>query len=961
MEEREVAGRRHPPVPLGIGLVLALVALVLAILVRWWRRRPVEREETLPLQLPPGLTEEEAAARYLEGQDNVIRLNPPRSRERIWKDNAITVFNLNLVGVGFTQVLLGQWLNAGLTLAFLVLNIWINVSQETRALKRLIALEESTRPRATVVREGNPRSIDPSRLVQGDVLLVGPGDQMLVDGEVVGPGRLVVNEWALTGKRAWHTKVHGEAIYAGSLCISGRGAVIARRVGDERAIISRIGVEPDASEELTPLERMVDRILRVLLVLVMGSAALLLIAYFRLDTGIPADLMSEVIGILFSLAPAGLFLMITVNYTTGQAYLAQLGALVRRAWSVESLAEASVICFAEAGILTGTHMEIEDAEASDADQSVDHARLRHILGDFARSTSARNLVFRIIMDTFDGNRRAVREEAPFMSAYGWSAVAFENADLHGVFVLGEPEVLEPHLVPQEDEPEEPVETEPSTGAVRRLVSPLGRLFTRRDVGAPDDGDTDDEAPPVLPESSQQLGQDEGQDEGQEAFPRRWMKRLRNVVRRGQGEGQTHLPDEELEQGETAESHEAILQFAYSPQVVPLHGADGLVRLPDELIPLCRLRYSRRLRPEAIETIQGFFDSGVAFKVFSSGDPDQVLATLRQAKQDGDVTGELLELGTVSGSDMDNLPAESWTQAARENTIFGNVTPEQTGGIVRALRKGGESVAVVGDGVSDLPALQQGNLAICRHSSTQAALSVADIVLLGTSPKVLLDVLDRGQRIVHRLLDVLKLSLTQVLYLALLIVVIRALDAGFPYTGAQGSAVSIITVTLPSLGLAFWAPGGVVAGKRFGRALIRFVVPAAVTVSLAALLVYFYFLERTGSIPYAQLTLTYTLIYTGLLLAILVDPPWRSRRGEGDGFRTMEWRMVALALVLGIVAPLLPAIPLAQQLFKLDWLQQPADYGVIALVVVAWAVILNLVWRVLPSADLYGDAGSDGES
>ena len=964
MEARKAASRRHPLVlpGIGAGLGLALIAVVLAILVRWWRRRRVKRGLTLPLRLPPGLTEEEAAARYRDGQDNVVRLNPRRSRERIWKDNAITIFNLNLVGVGLTQILLGQWVAAGWTLIFLALNIWINISQETRALKRLAALEDSTRPRATVVREGSPRSIDPSRLVPGDVLLVGPGDQVLVDGEVVGPGRLVVSELALTGKRSWKTKVHGDAIYAGSLCLSGRGAAIARRVGDERTIVSRIPVDADGSEELTPLERLVDRILRALLVLVTAFATLLLMAYFGLDHRIPAELMSELIGILFSLAPAGLFLMITVNYATGQAYLAELGALVRRARSVESLAEATVICFAEAGILTGTHMEIEGAEGADIDQPVDHARLRHILGDFARSTSGSSLVLKIMADTFEGNRRTLRDEAPFMAAYGWSAVTFDDADLQGVYVLGEPELLQPHLVAKDDHPEAPVDEQPSKGAMHRLVSPVRALFTRRDGGTPDNGDGDDETPP-LPESTQGLDENQGQNEEKDGEPeallRRWMKRVRDVARPRKTEGETQPPDEEPEPKETAQDYEAILQFAYAPQVAPLHTADGRVRLPDELIPLCRLRYSRRLRPEAIETIQGFLESGVAFKVFSSDDPDRVLAKLREAEQDISMTEELLDLGTISGSDLEMLPAESWTQAARENTIFGDVTPEQMGGLVRALREGGESVAVVGDGVDDLPALQQGNLAICRHSGSQAALSLADIVLLGTSPKILLDVLDRGQRIVHRLLDVLKLNLVRVLYVALLIFAIRGLEAGFPYLGGQGSAVSIITVSLPSLALAFWAPGGVVLSRRFGHTLIHFVAPAALTLSLTALLVYLHFLERTGSIHYAQLALTYTLIFSGLLLSVMVNPPWRSLRGEREESRAVDWRMVKLGVVLGIIALILPWIPAAQELFKLDWLQRPTDYGIIALAVVAWAVILNLVWRFVPSADLWGGHSTDG--
>lgn len=61
-------------------------------------------------------------------------------------------------------------------------------------------------------------------------------------------------------------------------------------------------------------------------------------------------------------------------------------------------------------------------------------------------------------------------------------------------------------------------------------------------------------------------------------------------------------------------------------------------------------------------------------------------------------------------------------------------------------------------------------------------------------------------------------------------------------------------------------------------------------------------------------------------------------------------MAGLAFFLGVAAFFLPGIPLAQKYLKLDWLQQPADYGIVGLVVVGWAVVLSLVWRLLPPAD-----------
>jgi magnesium-transporting ATPase (P-type) len=241
-------------------------------------------------------------------------------------------------------------------------------------------------------------------------------------------------------------------------------------------------------------------------------------------------------------------------------------------------------------------------------------------------------------------------------------------------------------------------------------------------------------------------------------------------------------------------------------------------------------------------------------------------------------------------------------------------------------------------------MRQANLSICRRNSTQAALSVADIVLLGSSPEVLLRVLEKGQRIVHGLLDVLKLNLVQVFYLGTLIVAIQLLSSGYPYASVQGSVITVATVALPAIGLTFWARAGRAPGMGYGRLLARFVVPAGSTMALAGLSVYLTFFYRSASVPYAQLAVTYTLIYCGLLLAVFLQPPWRKRLVFG--VPRMDFRMSALALVLGVVASLLPAIRPAQKLLMMDWLSRPADYAIVGVVVVAWAVIFGFIHWLL---------------
>jgi cation-transporting ATPase E len=369
------------------------------------------------------LTEEEAAARHLEGQDNAIEFRPPRSRGVILRTNIFTIFNLNLVGLVTVQLLLGQLLDALISFGVMSLNIILNIGQELLAGWRLKAVEEAARPQATVIRGTSVRKVDSSQIVLGDVLAVGPGDPLFVDGELFDGGTVVVDESLLTGESARRTARAGDQVYAGSFCVSGRAIYRAQKVGDDRLINSRISAAQATKEKLTPIQQVIDRVLKVLLVIVAVFTGLLLIRYFQLDTDIPVEAVNSAASVIFTIAPSSLFFMIIVNYAMGTMDLARRGALVHRARSVESLAQAEVMCFAQAGILTGTHVEIEPIDPPEDQERLADSRIRQILGDYARSTSGDNQATQALATSFEGNWRATHEEAPFYSLYGWSAIA----------------------------------------------------------------------------------------------------------------------------------------------------------------------------------------------------------------------------------------------------------------------------------------------------------------------------------------------------------------------------------------------------------------------------------------------------------------------------------------------------------------------------------------------------------
>jgi cation-transporting ATPase E len=220
-----------------------------------------------------------------------------------------------------------------------------------------------------------------------------------------------------------------------------------------------------------------------------------------------------------------------------------------------------------------------------------------------------------------------------------------------------------------------------------------------------------------------------------------------------------------------------------------------------------LKFEEQIRPEAKEAVRAFTDSGVQVKILSSDDPARVLTTAGQIGLNGSETDSQ---AAVSGFQMVQMDESQIDSTAEETAVFGQLTPGQKSQIVTALRRQEERVAMMGDAVDDIAAMEEANLSITMQRGSQAALSMADVVLLGDSLQLLPTVLQRGQFIVNGMLDILKINLAQIGYIVLLIVVMLAGGKRiFFYHPTQGGVIAFFTVIIPSLGLTFWASSGAV--------------------------------------------------------------------------------------------------------------------------------------------------------
>lgn len=954
-----------------LGAVTALVAILIRFLRKWTARKPLQEDDSLQNfvhQGIQGLTEADADALRLEGQDNVVSFEPQRTLKKIIRENLLNIFNLSLLGVASVQFILGLYWDALLSLGVAILNVGIQVGQELFVRSRLDNIVQTTRPQATVIREGQVRSIDPSEIVRGDALVVGPGDQILADGEILSENPIQINESQLTGEGALLIKRFGEPVYAGSYCISGRAAYRADVVGDERLVAKLVADAPEPKKILTPLEKIVKNVLSVMLVIVLILFSLLLVHYFRLDKTIDLDLDSIVsaTSVIFSLAPASLFFMIFLNYVSGTMQLAKRGALAHRARSVETLAYASDICVTQASTRSVSVVRMEAIEDKGGNKHVPDSRLRQILGDFGCSNSTDSQAVMALAAAFTGEQRNLKAETTFLSAYGWVASVFNDDDLRGIYILGERQALEPHLNVQIDEivDEEVIEEEKEKlgKKIQKGFSGLGRFFKsseKSDQGQipeySDDlneqnsvEDTAEEEDINGPEGSQI---EETRQKGISGFFKRVGRSFQSQSTGAQAGDESSPEDKDSKAEEFNE--ELVYLFAYIPEVIDLYDELGEPQIPDNLQPLCHLYYSNEIRPETVETIRWLTDNGIKLTVVSPGDPDRVVAALQKAHI-GDQSNALEQI--IDADELFALEGEALKNAVDQNTIISNISPEQAGLVVKIMREDGDTIAVLGGGPSDLPVMQQANLSIAPHGSSQAAMSVADIVLLKESPKVLMKVLTEGQKIVNGLLDVLKLYLTQLIYLVILILLLVSAGYGFPYLSKQGSFIAIVTLALPSIGLSLWAlPGSPPKVENIGRTLTWFVAPAAICISLAGMALFIYFINLTGEQAYAQLALTYMLSFSGLMLVLLVRPPTRrikkpgtQETSPGDSKKlTHDWRPSILILVILLLLIIVTPMRWTEWLFEIDRLRQGSDYLVVCLAVIAWVAVVEIIWRILP--------------
>ena len=229
----------------------------------------------LPVQ---GLTEREAQARRARGEGNNTGMAPSRSYWDIARANLFTLFNNILFAIGVALIALGRTNDALTSVGLGLVNALISTVQEIRAKRQLDRIALINRPTVTVVRDGRAQTIAPADLVKGDIIQVSAGDQIVVDGRMIGDGLLEMDESLLTGEPDLIRKQDGDRLLSGSFCVTGAGYLEAENVGAESFANQLTATARNFQVTYTPLQRNIDFVVRLVMLVVVVISIIIFVA-----------------------------------------------------------------------------------------------------------------------------------------------------------------------------------------------------------------------------------------------------------------------------------------------------------------------------------------------------------------------------------------------------------------------------------------------------------------------------------------------------------------------------------------------------------------------------------------------------------------------------------------------------------------------------------------------------------
>ncbi|MEK7175121.1 MAG: HAD-IC family P-type ATPase [Patescibacteria group bacterium] len=790
----------------------------------------------------------------------------------LWRQ-FLNPFILILVAAGVLTLFVKSFLDAVVIFTVVILNGFMVFFQEYQTEKSLKSLSKLEVRNAVVSRDGAYAVVPADTVVPGDIVAVRAGDKVPADARLIHSFGLRTDESILTGESRevlkWVAGVDASKpvfertniIFGGTLVTDGSGEAVVFGTGGSSEIgrISRLLKDPPLGE--TPFEKKISKLGRLVGFVVVILSALILIGGILSGRNSP-EMFLVAAAIAVAAIPEGLPAAITVILVMGLGRILKEKGLVRSLSAAENLGSTSVILTDKTGTLTQGKMRVAKILTPERRGGILEmgAAMEH------ESNHMLILSYGLLVSE-------AWVENPGDEVHKWKTI---GGPVDQALLLA---ALEAGL---------------DLKKINRKFKKLGQ---------------------ILFNSSRKYGISFREDETGSVWA---------IV--------IGMPDmllAHIKKIQILNRYENAIPFELA---TIKESADGLAKSGFKVLAVC----SKKIEDKTI--IQKHISSGIFNEALAGlnlvglvglkdpvrPDVKDFLSLARRAgirtvmvTGDHSFTARLVakEAGLVAlnknlplelaeGKDIASLDVKELSHRVRAVDIFSRVTPEQKLKITEAWQLAGETVAVVGDGVNDAPALKEADIGVSLSRAVDLAKEASDMVLLESSFSVLVKAIKEGRVI----LDNLKKVVVYLLSTGLTEIILMGLSLFFglplPLGVVQILWINLVHEGLPALALAVDPAEKYVmddpppdVNRPILDNLTRFLIAVVGSVSAMVLfLMFLFFRSSSDGLAYTQ-----TVVFVGLgVLALFFSFSMRNLKRPLWEIPFFENRYLLGSLVLGLV-------------------------------------------------------------
>ena len=332
---------------------------------KWYALTAEAVAQQLKVDPAKGLSAAEAQQRLQQYGPNELAAKKKESGLQAFLRQYKDFMQIILLGAAVVNLVATRDLRTTIMLVVLtIFNAVLGLRGESKAEASLAALEKMMKNIARVRRDGQAIEIEAEQIVPGDIVLMEAGNRVPADGRLFVTATLEIEEAALTGESIASSKdtaaiTKPEVPLGDRACMAFMNTAVTHGRGEMIVTTTGMGTEMGHIADLlnktesdkTPLQKQLDRL--TIIIAGIAGLAFVLMVIMGLRNGDSFDtIFIAGIALAISAIPTGLPAVVTTMYSMGTRALADVGAIVKRLPSVETLGSVSAICSDKTGTLT---------------------------------------------------------------------------------------------------------------------------------------------------------------------------------------------------------------------------------------------------------------------------------------------------------------------------------------------------------------------------------------------------------------------------------------------------------------------------------------------------------------------------------------------------------------------------------------------------------------------------------